>query len=36
MNPTKTFTLNEKGATREISYKDYYKETYGYDIKYLD
>ncbi len=36
MNPTKTFTLNEKGATREISYKDYYKEKYGYDIKDLD
>jgi len=36
MNPTKTFTLNEKGATWEISYKDYYKEKYGYDIKDLD
>ena len=36
MNPLKTFTLNEKGATREISYKDYYKEKYGYDIKDLD
>lgn len=36
MNPMKTFTLNEKGATREITYKDYYKEKYGFDVKDLD
>ena len=36
MNPLKTFTLNEKGQTREITYKDYYKEKYGFDIKDLD
>jgi len=35
MNPMKTFTLNEKGQTREITYKDYYKEKYGFDIKDL-
>jgi aubergine len=36
MNPMKTFTLNEKGATREITYKDYYKEKYGFDVKDVD
>ena len=35
LNPTKTFTMNEKGQTREITYKDYYKEKYDFDIKDL-